>query len=255
MEVLAIGLLAFVAIGYFVLAGTDLGTGMALFFLGRNARERRLVIASFAPFFLGNEVWLILTAGLLVGLFPTLEGELFTELFVVVAALLTGWVIRDAGLWLRGRLDAVRWQTFWDGAITTGSWLVTGAWGWAIGSLLLYRLEPEASLFPLIGVGAAWALFGLHGAAFAALRLHDAPHGRARALSGPSGERITFLLTSAGMTLLPLVAAARLPLRDNVTESASWLAVTTAVVLPLLVAAQAWVWWLFRHRVTGPTYL
>ncbi|WP_255267572.1 cytochrome d ubiquinol oxidase subunit II [Actinomadura madurae] len=37
---------------------------MLLPWLGRDQRERRLVIASFAPFFLGNEVWLVAAAGL-----------------------------------------------------------------------------------------------------------------------------------------------------------------------------------------------
>jgi cytochrome bd-type quinol oxidase subunit 2 len=26
-------------------------------------------------------------------------------------------------------------------------------------------------------------------------------------------------------------------------------------LIPFLVAGQAWVWWTFRHRVTGPSYL
>ena len=63
MDTLALALLAFFATGYFVLAGADIGTGMLTPYLGRTDRERRLVIASFAPFFLGNEVWLIATAG------------------------------------------------------------------------------------------------------------------------------------------------------------------------------------------------
>ncbi|GLW63902.1 hypothetical protein Arub01_21460 [Actinomadura rubrobrunea] len=255
MDILAIGLLAVAAVGYFVLAGTDLGAGMALFFLGRDARERRLVIAAFAPFFLGNEIWLILTAGLLIGLLNGLEEALFGALYESIAVLLVGWVVRDAGLWLRGRLGAPLWQLFWDGAITAGSWTVTGAWGWAVGTVLLYRLDPPGSLFPLIGVAATWVLFGLHGLAFAVLRLRGAPYERARTVAGPSGERVTFALTSIGMAVIPLVVGARLPLRESVTESASFVAVTTAVLLPVLVAAQAWVWWLFRHRVTAPTYL
>jgi cytochrome d ubiquinol oxidase subunit II len=255
MEVLSIGLLAFVAIGYFVLAGTDLGVGMALFYLGRDSRERRLVIAAFAPFFLGNEIWLIVTAALLIGLFPHLEGELFGGLTLVIVLLIVGWLVRDTGLWLRGRVDGDRWRVFWDGAITAGSWTVTGAWGWVVGSVLLYELDPETTVFPLIGVAAAWTLFGLHGAAFATIRLRGAAHGRARALSGLSGEGTMLLVTSVGMTLIPLVAGARLPLDDYVTGSASWLAVTAAVLMPLLVATQAWTWWIFRHRVDGPTYL
>ncbi|MFB4306721.1 cytochrome d ubiquinol oxidase subunit II [Actinomadura sp. GTD37] len=255
MDVLAIGLLAFAAVGYFVLAGTDLGAGMMLFFLGRNPAERRLVIAAFAPFFLANEIWLVLTAGLLVGLFHELEGELFGALFGTVAALLAGWVVRDVGLWLRGRLEAPGWRLFWDGAVTAGSWTVTGAWGWIVGSVLLYRLDPETSPFPLIGVAAAWALFALHGLAFASLRLRGAPYERARTVTGPSGEPVTFALTSAGMVVIPLALGARLPLRDSVTESAEFVAQSTALLLPVLVAAQVWTWWVFRHRVTAPSYL
>lgn len=67
MDTLAVCLLAFFATGYFVLAGADIGTGMVLPYLGGSDGERRLVIASFAPFFLGNEVWLVATAGVLVG--------------------------------------------------------------------------------------------------------------------------------------------------------------------------------------------
>ncbi|WP_415949312.1 cytochrome d ubiquinol oxidase subunit II [Streptomyces sp. KLOTTS4A1] len=108
METLAIALLGFFAVGYFVLAGADIGTGMLAPYLGRSDRERRLVIASFAPFFLGNEVWLVATAGLLIGCFPALEGELLSGQFPVVVTLLAGWVVRDMGLWLRGRVGGDR---------------------------------------------------------------------------------------------------------------------------------------------------
>ena len=53
MNTFAYVLLGFFAIGYFVLAGADIGVGMLLPFLGR---DRRLTIATIAPFFLGNEV-------------------------------------------------------------------------------------------------------------------------------------------------------------------------------------------------------
>ncbi|MFD2348479.1 cytochrome d ubiquinol oxidase subunit II [Nonomuraea ferruginea] len=55
-------ILAFFALGYLVLAGADIGVGMALPYLGRTPAERREAIAAIAPFFLGNEVWLVVTA-------------------------------------------------------------------------------------------------------------------------------------------------------------------------------------------------
>ena len=66
METFAYALLGLFGIGYFVLGGADIGVGMLLPFLGR---DRRLTIAAIAPFFLGNEVWLVATAGLLTAAF------------------------------------------------------------------------------------------------------------------------------------------------------------------------------------------
>ncbi len=109
-----------------MLAGADVGVGMLLPWLGRDQRERRLVIASFAPFFLGNEVWLV-AAGLVAGAFPGLEHRLLEELYPLVVVLLIGWVVRDMGLWLRGRVDAAAWRSVWDGAIVAGSQLGAGA--------------------------------------------------------------------------------------------------------------------------------
>ncbi|NUR86746.1 MAG: cytochrome d ubiquinol oxidase subunit II, partial [Nonomuraea sp.] len=121
--------LAFFALGYLVLAGADIGVGMALPYLGRGARERREVIAAIAPFFLGNEVWLVATAGVMAGLFPHLEAALLGEHVALVTALVLAWVIRDMGLWLRGRLAGERWQGFWDGAVVAGSWGLALSWG------------------------------------------------------------------------------------------------------------------------------
>src|SRR5690242_17938777 len=92
-------------------------------------RERRLTIAAIAPFFLGNEVWLVATAGLLTALFPVLEVHVFGRVWGAVVVLVAGWIVRDMGLWLRGRRDGTRWQAFWDLATVTGSWAVAASWG------------------------------------------------------------------------------------------------------------------------------
>jgi cytochrome d ubiquinol oxidase subunit II len=53
---------------------------------------------------------------------------------------------------------------------------------------------------------------------------------------------------------VPLLAAANLP--DATTaDDASLTLTVTGVMVPLLIAAQAWVWWTFRGRVDGPSYL
>lgn len=105
LEALAVGLLAFFTAGWSVLAGADLGLGMVLPFLARDARERRLTLAALFPFFLGNEVWLIAAVGVFTGCFTALEGEVFQGQTAALLPLLAGWVLRDTGLWWHLNLE------------------------------------------------------------------------------------------------------------------------------------------------------
>ncbi|MFE3451223.1 cytochrome d ubiquinol oxidase subunit II [Nonomuraea sp. NPDC059194] len=241
-------ILAFFAIGYFVLAGADIGVGMLLPYLGKNAAERRTVIAAIAPFFLGNEVWLVALAGVLAGLFPSLEGELLAGNYLALVALLVGWIVRDMGLWLRGRVPGAWWQAFWDGAIVAGSWALALAWG-----VIFTQILPV----PIVAAAVVALLFATHGLAFAGVRLSGELRERAVRLTGGSGEGRTYALTAAALTGIVLLAGADLELAASAADSAT-LALLVPVILvlmPLLVAAQGWVWWTFRARVTGPSYL
>ncbi|GAA2654016.1 MULTISPECIES: cytochrome d ubiquinol oxidase subunit II [Nonomuraea] len=245
MEIFILG---FFALGYLILAGADIGVGMLLPYLGRTAAERRTVIAAIAPFFLGNEVWLVAAAGVLAGLFPLLEGELLSGNYLAVVALLVGWVIRDMGLWLRGRMPGARWQTFWDGAVVGGSWTLALAWG-----VIFTQILPV----PLVAAVMVALLFAMHGLAFAGLRLTGELRERAVRLTGGSGEGRTYALTAAALTALGVLAGADLDLAASAADATtlSLLVPVTLALIPFLVAAQAWVWWTFRARVTGPSYL
>lgn len=258
METLAIALLGFFAAGYFVLAGADIGTGMVTPYLGRDDAERRLVITSFTPFFLGNEVWLVATAGVFVGCFPELEGELLSGQFGVVVPLLVGWVLRDMGLWLRGRTGGRRWRACCDVAVVAGSWTVALSWGRLLAALLTGApgsgaAGPVAVLTTL----AVAALFAVHGLGFAAVRLTGTPYARARRVVGRTGSWQSFVLTAVLMAAVPLLAGHGLPLRSSAAGGATLglLVPVLLTVTPLLCAVQAWMWHAFRHRVTSPSYL
>lgn len=248
MEPLAVLMMAVFTVGYLVLAGADLGVGMVLPWLGRDQRERRLVIASFAPFFLGNEVWLVSAAGIAAGAFPGLEHRLLEGLYPLFVVLLVGWVVRDMGLWLRGRVDGVRWRGGCDGAVVAGSWLVALAWASVFGSVLFGGVGLNAG--SVVGLPLA-GLFVLHGAAFAGLRLTGAPAGRAGRFPGQ------YPATAAVLVAVPVVAGLRLPWSEMAAPGMglSVTAVVAVVMLPLLVGAQALVWWTFRGRVRAPSYL
>ncbi|MFI0422884.1 cytochrome d ubiquinol oxidase subunit II [Spongiactinospora sp. 9N601] len=243
MELLAIGVLAFYAVGYLVLAGADLGAGMLLPYLGRTRAERRLVRLAVTPFFLTTEVWLVAAVGVIAGVFPALEETLIGGHYAAVVLLLFGWVVRDLGLWLYGGGGRTA-----VAAITAGSWTVAVSWGLLISGI--------TGLSPLAGVPLVAALFGAHGLTFAALRLPGAPRRRARRpwrgavrLSGAFGERVAFGVTAVALAALGVLAGGRLPLRDSLAEP-TFLVPVMAVVTPLLLATQVWAWWTFRRRVS-----
>ncbi|WP_433415315.1 cytochrome d ubiquinol oxidase subunit II [Microtetraspora malaysiensis] len=253
MEIL---LLAFYAVGYFVLGGADIGVGMLLPYLGRTADERRRVLSTITPLFLGNEVWLVAVAGVLTGAFPLLEGRLLSGLYPVVVALLIGWIVRDVGLWTRGRVDRAAWRAMCDTAVVAGSWTVVLSWGWMFAGFLSGVVDrPLTEPAALLGIPAIAVLFATHGLAFAALRLRGRLRTRARGLSGTSGAGVTFALTSGGMALLCVFAGLRLPLAQSTADPATLALLTPAllVLTPLLVAAQVWMWWMFTRPADART--
>ncbi|MCX4743314.1 cytochrome d ubiquinol oxidase subunit II [Streptomyces antibioticus] len=256
METLAVALLGFFFVGYVVLGGADLGLGMLLPCLGRTEEERHRTVSAIWPLFLVNEVWLVAAAGLFIGAFPTLEGEVFSGLLVVFVPLIAGWMIRDAGLWWRaaGMGPAADWL------VCGGSWLAAGGWGWLIASLLNdSATEPTA-----LGLGALTTLFVLllflaHGLGFATLRLTGTPLARAQRLTGRGGRggRHSLLLTSLVSATLAVLAGARLPLTEHAAgDTALRLIVPLSLAaLPLLLAAHLWLWRLVRRGGFRPSAL
>ncbi|WP_116244783.1 cytochrome d ubiquinol oxidase subunit II [Nocardiopsis sp. FIRDI 009] len=206
MDVLSCALLALLFTGYLVLAGSDVGLGMLMPAVARTPDQRRRVVAAIAPYFLASEVWLVATVGVLAGLFPVTEHHVVAELWPVLVALLAGWLVRDAGLWLRARIDRPGWRTACDGAIVAGCWAVAVAWGLTVSGLLTGGLV--AGLFTAACAAAVVCLFALRGAAFGAERLVGADDGD----SADAAARATRPLARVGLVLGVLaVATAFLP--------------------------------------------
>ncbi|MDA0562732.1 cytochrome d ubiquinol oxidase subunit II [Streptomonospora sp. S1-112] len=193
MDIVAVTLLAGTVVGYFVLAGNDVGLGMLMPFVARGEAERRRVVRAAAPYFLGTEVWLVGAVGVVAGLFPALKSAVITGMWPVFTVLLAGWLIRDAGLWFRGRFASAAGRGVCDAAIVTGSWTLALTWGLVFAGLLGGGALPTP--FAITCAATVATLFALRGAAFGAERLvpRDTPApvpGSAPAAVGGGGHAV-----------------------------------------------------------------
>ncbi|MEO3807519.1 cytochrome d ubiquinol oxidase subunit II [Sphaerisporangium sp. B11E5] len=248
MEIIWLAVFAVLLAGYFALEGFDIGLGMLLPVLAR-ARERAgepgtrqdqrdHLVAAMAPFVLANEVWLVAVAGTLFGVFPPLEGRVFGGLYPVVVLLVTSWILRDAGLWFRRRMDGRAWRAFWDAVLCAGSWGLALSWGVTLASVLRgLPGQPFDVIGLLYGVVVA-AVLAVHGRSFAAWRLSGPRE------TGRTGRRLALTAALAVLPVaVPLAVAAPSLLGNTASPAAlNVLSVMALPVLPILVVAQVWVW-------------
>ncbi|MEW9529382.1 cytochrome d ubiquinol oxidase subunit II [Microbispora sp. NPDC049125] len=244
MEILWLGAFAVLLAGYFALEGFDIGLGVLLPVLGRSQAGRDRLVAAMAPFVLANEVWLVALAGVLFGVFPTLEGEVLSGLYPLVVALLLSWVLRDAGLWFRRRAGGRAWRVLWDGALWLGSAGLALTWGMALAGV---ALGLPAALGPA-GVAAGVAvllLLALHGWTFAAWRLpgDEVVRGAVR-----DGRALLLTACAAAVPALAVTAFAASSMLDRTAPDQTLTVLSVMVVpfAPILVGAQLWVWRIFR---------
>lgn len=245
MDVLWLGVLALLLLGYFALEGFDIGLGMLLPVLGRTRRDRDTVVSAMAPFVLANEVWLVAVAGVLFGAFPEVEGRVLYGLYPLVVTLLISWILRDAGLWFRRRLDGTGWRAAWDWAICLGSYGLALSWGMILAAI---AQGLPGSPSPLAGFGYAVVVAGalaLHGWTFASWLLPGRVTGRGRS----TGALLTSACAAALPAAVPLAVLA--PWLLEHAAPGGTLGVLSLIILPLtpvMAGAQVWTWRTFGPR-------
>ena len=118
---------------YVVLDGFDLGVGI-LFPFAKNEAERDQMINSIAPFWDGNETWLVLGGGGLWVAFPQAYGVIMPALYLPVIVMLLALVFRGVAFEFRG--VAVTSKKYWNFAFVAGSTLAGFAQGVILGGLI-----------------------------------------------------------------------------------------------------------------------
>jgi cytochrome bd ubiquinol oxidase subunit II len=123
-------LMGFAMLAYVVLDGYDLGVGLLL--PRANDAEKDLLIASIGPFWDANETWLVLGVGILLIAFPKAHGMVLSALYLPVAFMLIGLILRGVAFDFRVKAQDHH-KPLWNHAFFVGSGLAAIAQGWMLG--------------------------------------------------------------------------------------------------------------------------
>ena len=128
MAVMGLALLAYV-----VLDGYDLGVGILLPFATDD--EKDTMVSSIGPFWDANETWLVLGIGILLIAFPLAHGIVLSALYLPVAVMLIGLILRGVSFDFRVKARDTH-KGLWNRLFSIGSLVTSMAQGWMLGSFL-----------------------------------------------------------------------------------------------------------------------
>jgi cytochrome d ubiquinol oxidase subunit II len=127
------GLLVTALFLYVLLDGFDLGVGI-LFAFAPSDECRDRMMNSIAPFWDGNETWLVLSGGGLFAAFPLAYAILMPALYMPVILMLLGLIFR--GVAFEFRFKAVKSRFIWDYAFHFGSIVAAFMQGMILGAFV-----------------------------------------------------------------------------------------------------------------------
>ena len=128
--------LAFLAVmglamlAYVILDGYDLGVGLLLPLAGDTDKDT--MVASIGPFWDANETWLVLGIGVLLVAFPLAHGVILGALYLPVALMLVGLILRGVSFDFRIKARAAH-KGRWNRLFAAGSALAALSQGYMLG--------------------------------------------------------------------------------------------------------------------------
>ena len=177
LPVIFLVLMGVAMLAYVVLDGYDLGVGMLMHHA--NPAQQDMMVASIGPFWDANETWLVLGVGVLLIAFPKAHGLVLGALYLPVALMLVGLVLRGVAFEFRAK-DAAR-QGLWSQVFMGGSFLAAAAQGWMLGRYITGLAEGwGATLFAAAIAVALPAAYVLLGACWLVLKTDGALQQAAR---------------------------------------------------------------------------
>lgn len=230
-------LIAVLFTGYFVLEGFDFGVGILMPILGRDDREKRVLINTIGPVWDGNEVWLLTAGGAMFAAFPEWYATLFSGFYLPLLLILVALIIRGVAFEYRGKRHDAHWKRRWDWCIFIGSLLPAFLWGVAFANIVRgVRLDASHEYvgtfwnllnpYALLGGLTTLALFVTHGAIFLALKTTGDIRVRANRLALSAG------VIAAGLAVVFLIW--------TFTLRSSVLAIVFGIVAAVALLAGLW---------------
>ncbi len=208
LPLIGVAVIAVAVLLYVTLDGFDLGVGI-LFPLARSNADRDTMMAAIAPYWDGNETWLVMGGVGLFAAFPVAYAIVMPAFYLPVMLMLLALILRGVAFEFRlhGRR---RGKRFWTFAFAAGSTLAAFVQGLIVGGFVQgivvandafaggpFDWATPYSLLTGLGVVAGYALLG---AAWLMVKTSDALHGDAR--------RWTIIAAVVTAALLALVSVA-----------------------------------------------
>jgi cytochrome bd ubiquinol oxidase subunit II len=225
---------------YVVLDGYDLGVGMLM--PAADAREQELMVAAIGPFWDANETWLVLGVGILLVAFPAAHGIVLGALYLPVAAMLIGLMLR--GVAFEFRVKAEGWhRELWNWLFWLGSFIASFAQGLMLGRYVTgFESGFLYTLFALLVGASLCGGYVLLGAAWLIVKTEGVLQKKALAWA-----RWGLIWVALGVALVSLAT----PLVSR-TVYAKWFdfpGTLALMLLPLATLASGWLVWAATWRL------
>jgi cytochrome bd ubiquinol oxidase subunit II len=130
LPVIFMALMGVAMLAYVILDGYDLGVGLLL--PRADDAQKDTMISSIGPFWDANETWLVLGVGILLIAFPKAHGMILTALYLPVAVMLLGLILRGVAFDFRVKARDHH-KSRWNFAFFAGSGLAAASQGWMLG--------------------------------------------------------------------------------------------------------------------------
>jgi cytochrome d ubiquinol oxidase subunit II len=186
--------------------------------IGKNDKERRVLINTVAAHWDGNQVWFITAGGAVFAAWPAVYAASFSGFYLAMLLALFALLLRPVGFDYRSKLDNPKWRNRWDWALFAGNIIPSFVFGVAFGNILqgvpfhldqfmrphydgvflmafLELLDPFSLLCGLISVG----MLTMHGALWAQKRCVGDLQNRAQAAVMKAGIFTLVAFAGAGL--------------------------------------------------------